>query len=503
MGGGKAWTLMLQGTGSDVGKSVLVAGLCRVLARRGVRVAPFKPQNMSLNSAVASDGGEIGRAQALQAIAARVPATAHMNPVLLKPDSEQGAQIIVQGQVWRRAEAGAYRALKRELMVPVLASYEILASTFDVVLVEGAGSPAEVNLRVDDIANMGFAEAVDCPVVLVADIDRGGVFAQCLGTLACLSAEEAGRIQGFIINRFRGDQRLLDPGVAWLAERAAKPVYGVVPWLFGLYLDAEDALPLADAGAVGALRVVVVAFPRISNHTDLDPLRAHPGIQLVWLKAGEAMPPADLVVLPGSKSVRADLAWLGEQGFAAAILRHLRYGGKVLGICGGMQMLGHEVADPLGLEGRPGVAPGLGLLDFTTHLAPEKRLANVKGRLLLDGRGVYGAERTGAPVSGYEIHMGVSVGPALARPLLELSGGAGAACSPDGALSADHQIAATYVHGLLDTTEALSAILAWAGMGTAHLGGGSAATRREESLDRLADCLEDTLDLPALLGRVF
>ncbi|MEQ9736116.1 MAG: cobyric acid synthase, partial [Algiphilus sp.] len=348
-----AATLMVQGTTSDAGKSLLVTALGRALARRGLRVAPFKPQNMALNSAVASDGGEIGRAQAVQAQACGVPATVDMNPVLLKPTSDQGAQVIVHGRAVEQLDARAYHDYKRIAMEAVLSSHARLSTAYEVVLVEGAGSPAEINLRDRDIANMGFAEAVDCPVILIADIDRGGVFAHLVGTLDLLSESERARVVGFVINRFRGDIALLEPGLDWLQKRTGKPVLGVLPYLQGLQLEAEDALPRTTSSSSDgkALQVAVPALPRISNHTDFDALRHHPEVALRFVGPGETPPAADLIILPGSKAVRDDLAWLRQHGWESALQHHLRYGGRVLGICGGFQMLGHRLHDPHGVEG--------------------------------------------------------------------------------------------------------------------------------------------------------
>ncbi len=477
-------TLMIQGTTSDAGKSTLVAGLCRIVHRAGVRVAPFKPQNMALNSAVTADGGEIGRAQALQAQAAGLAPTVDMNPVLLKPNSDTGAQVIIHGQPRGDLNARAYHDYKPTAMAAVLASHGRLRAQYDLVLVEGAGSPAEVNLRDRDIANMGFAEAVDCPVVLVADIDRGGVFAHLVGTLACLSASERARVTGFVINRFRGDLSLLTPGLDWLTAQTGKPVFGVLPYLQGLHLDAEDAVQTAQPSASGeVLRVVIPVLPRISNHTDFDALRAHPQVDVRMVGPGRPIPPADLVILPGSKSVQADLAWLRTHGWDTAIARHLRYGGKLIGICGGMQMLGRRLHDPLGLEGRPASLGGLGYLDFETTLAPAKQLRQVRGTLA-DG---------GAALTGYEIHMGVTEGPALARPAVRLDDG-----RTDGAVSADGQILSTYLHGLFDAPDACRALLAWAGVREARAQ--DYAALREASLERLADTLQAHLDLPALFA---
>jgi adenosylcobyric acid synthase len=473
-------TLMVQGTTSDAGKSTLVAGLARLLARRGRHVAPFKPQNMALNSAVTPKGGEIGRAQALQAMAAGVPLHTDFNPVLLKPATDIGAQVIIHGQVVSTLSARDYHHYKPTAMAAVMESWGRLTATYDTVLVEGAGSPAEINLRDRDIANMGFAEVADCPVILVADIDKGGVFAHLVGTLDLLSESEQARIKGFVINRFRGDISLLQPGLDWLEERTGKPVIGVLPYLHGLFLDAEDALAVTDLDktAIG-LRVVAPAFPRISNHTDLDPLRLHPQVDFSWVGPGQPMPPADLIVLPGSKSVRADLEWLRAQGWESAIARHLRYGGKLVGICGGFQMLGGELIDALGLEGPPGVSSGLGYLDMRTTLAPHKQLKTVLGRLSLPAGEV--------AMSGYEIHMGVSAGPALTRPAIRFDDG-----RVDGALSADGQVIGVYAHGLFDAPEALLALLDWAGLAGAERV--DAAARREADLDRLADTLAAHLD---------
>ncbi|CAJ0775492.1 Cobyric acid synthase [Ralstonia condita] len=477
-------TLMIQGTTSDAGKSTLVAGLCRVAHRAGARVAPFKPQNMALNSAVTADGGEIGRAQALQAQAAGIAPTVDMNPVLLKPNSDTGAQIIIHGQPRCDLDARAYHDYKPTAMAAVLESHARLRAQYDLVVAEGAGSPAEINLRDRDIANMGFAEAVDCPVVLIADIDRGGVFAHLVGTLACLSERERARVAGFVINRFRGDMSLLVPGLDWLAAQTGKPVFGVLPYLHGLHLDAEDAVQTAQRAAKSdALRVVIPVLPRVSNHTDFDALRAHPQVDVHLVGPGQPVPPADLIILPGSKSVQADLAWLRANGWEPVIARHLRYGGKLLGICGGMQMLGRRLHDPQGLEGAAGSVDGLGYLDFETTLQSAKQLRQVRGTLV----------EGGAAVSGYEIHMGVTQGPALARAAVQLDDG-----RVDGAMSADGQILATYLHGLFDAPQACRALLAWAGVRDAQAQ--DYAALREAALERLADTCEAHLDLPALFA---
>ena len=475
--------LMVQGTTSDAGKSTLVTGLCRVLRRRGVRVAPFKPQNMALNSAVAVDGGEIGRAQALQAQAAGVAPTSDMNPVLLKPNTDIGAQVIINGHAIGNMAAGEFHDYKRIAQVAVLAAYARLAQEFHAIIVEGAGSPAEINLREGDIANMGFAEAVDCPVILIADIDRGGVFAHLVGTLALLSGSEQARVTGFVINRFRGDESLLTPGLRWLEQRTGKPVFGVLPYLSGLRLDAEDAISREPiAAADGLLRVVVPVLPRISNHTDFDPLRAHPQVNLQYVAPGDRPPAADVVILPGSKSVRSDLASLRAAGWDQHLRHHLRYGGKLIGICGGFQMLGRRISDPDGLEGPAGECPGLGYLDFDTILKPQKQLLNVGGQLAFDS----------ARISGYEIHAGLSQGPALQYPSVSLDDG-----RTDGALSRDCQILGTYLHGIFENTDACGALLRW--MGLRNPQPLNYASVREQAIDRVADALEAHLDLPALL----
>ena len=479
-------TLMVQGTTSDAGKSTLVTALCRWLLRQGVAVVPFKPQNMALNSAVTADGGEIGRAQAVQAQACRLAPHTDMNPVLLKPSSDTGAQVIIHGRVRADMQARDYHRYKTVAMQAVLASHRRLLAQYQAIVAEGAGSPAEVNLRERDIANMGFAEAVDCPVILVADIDRGGVFAHIIGTLACLSASERARIAGFVINRFRGDLALLEPGLDWLEAQTGKPVLGVLPYLHGLYLDAEDAVQPVQAGA-GGFRIVVPSLPRMSNHTDFDALRVHPDVDLRFVRAGEAMPPADLVILPGSKNTRADLAWLQAQGWPGYLARHLRYGGKVLGICGGFQMLGRVVADPHGAEDAAGSSAGLGLLDLDTVLGKDKRLE------LVESAAVFA---DGAPVTlrGYEIHMGVSSGPACMRPAFLIEN------RPEGACSDDGQVLGTYLHGVFDHPSACRALLRWAGLES-----GSAidtVALRDASLDRIAEVARPMLErLLAVLGR--
>ncbi|MDF0752299.1 cobyric acid synthase [Marinobacter sp. 71-i] len=472
-------TLMIQGTTSDAGKTTVVAALCRWLARQSVSVAPFKPQNMALNSAVTVDGGEIGRSTALQALACGLEPHSDMNPVLLKPQSDCGAQVILRGKVHGNMDALDYHAYKAQAMASVMDAWRALSARYDVIIAEGAGSPAEINLRTNDIANMGFAEAADCPVLLVGDIDKGGVFAQLVGTLELVSDSERARTKGFIINRFRGDIALLEPGLDWLAERTGKPVAGVLPYLHGLVIDAEDSVGISGSSEAGALNVIVPVLPRISNHNDFDPLRLHPGVNLRFIGPDQPIPPADLIVLPGSKSTRHDLQWLSSQGWPEAIRKHLRYGGKVFGICGGFQMLGREVLDPDGLEGEVGSTEGLGLLDMATRMVAGKQLQDVAGVLRL------GAGKT--RFTGYEMHNGVTTGPALERPLAMLDG------SPDGAISDDGQVMGTYVHGIFDEAEAASEILQWAGLRSQ----GQAVDyqkHRLQQLDRLADHVEDCLD---------
>ncbi len=481
------FTLMVQGTTSDAGKTVLVAGLCRALVRRGIRVAPFKPQNMALNSAVTSDGGEIGRAQAVQAQACMIEPSTDMNPVLLKPNSDIGAQVIIQGKALTEMDATDFHDYKTVAMSAVLESYRRLSADYGAVIVEGAGSPAEINLRDKDIANMGFAEAVDCPVILVADIDRGGVFAHLVGTLELLSESEQQRVVGFVINKFRGDIALLNPGLEWLERRTGKPIIGVLPYLQGFHLEAEDAISCQQVldPSKENLRVVVPVLPRISNHTDFDPLRLHSLVDLIFVGPGQQIPAADLIILPGSKSVICDLQWLKENDWEQAIQKHLRYGGKLMGICGGFQMLGNRINDPLQIEGKIKEAKALGLLDMSTSLKPEKQLRRISGSLRLKGN---------TPISGYEIHAGVSSGPALLRPAIQLSG------QSDGAISEDNQIFGTYLHGLFNNREACQSLLQWAGL--ASMDTPDYEARREQDINRLADELEQHLNLTKLFEAI-
>lgn len=482
-----ASTLMIQGTTSDAGKSAVVTGLCRLLARRGFKVAPFKPQNMALNSAVTVDGGEIGRAQAAQAQACYLQPHTDMNPVLLKPNSDTGAQVIIQGKAITNMNARAYHDYKTVAMEAVMESFNRLKAQYDVILIEGAGSPAEINLRDRDIANMGFAEAADCPVMIVADIDKGGVFAHLTGTLDLLADSEQNRTLGFIINRFRGDIALLQPGNDWLEQRTGKPVAAVLPYLHGLCLEAEDGVNQApdQAQSRESLTVVVPVFPRISNHTDFDPLRQHPQVDFHFVPANQTPPPADLVILPGSKSVQHDLQWLKTQGWEAYLMKHLRYGGKLLGICGGWQMLGQWLHDPEGIEGNPGSLAGLGYLETQTTLEPEKTLVNTQGTLCHPD-----ICTDPVPVEGYEIHAGITTGEALKRPMLMLTDRA------DGAISEDGQIAGCYLHGLFDHPEACQQLLNWAGL--KQVESFDIKALYDESIDRIADAIEDHADLRLL-----
>ncbi|MBI4968389.1 MAG: cobyric acid synthase [Rhodospirillales bacterium] len=469
---------MIQGTGSDVGKSILVAGLARAYVRRGLRVRPFKPQNMSNNAAVTADGGEIGRAQALQARAARVAPSRHMNPVLLKPQTDVGAQVVVQGRVQGNATARDYHALKPTLLPKALESFALMAAEADLMLVEGAGSAVEINLRDADIANMGFAVAADLPVLLAGDIDRGGVIAQIVGAHALLPPEERARVKGFLINKFRGDPSLFLPAMDLMAERTGWPALGLIPFWTGAHrLPAEDAMALGGrrAGA-GPFHVAVPRLARIANFDDLDPLALEEGVRLTIVPPGQALPgDADLVVIPGSKATLADLAFLRQQGWDIDIQAHWRRGGRVIGLCGGYQMLGQWVRDPLGLEGPPGEAPGLGLLAVETVLEGEKTLRAAQGTERASGQGV----------SGYEMHMGKTTGPDCARAMLDLESG------QDGAVSADGRVMGTYLHGLFGSDRYRRALLGFGGL--------AYEATVEAALDELAQHLERHLDLDRLL----
>ncbi|KZN15055.1 cobyric acid synthase [Marinomonas sp. TW1] len=481
-----AFSLMVQGTTSDAGKSTLVTALCRLLVKRQLSVAPFKPQNMALNSAVTQDGNEIGRAQAVQAQAAHLAPHVDMNPILLKPNTDTGAQVIIQGKAVGNMNAVGYHQYKSIAKQAALDSYHRLASHYQAVLIEGAGSPAEINLRARDIANMGFAESIDCPVIIIADIDKGGVFAHLVGTLDLLSQSEQDRVIGFVINRFRGDISLLQSGLDWLEARTGKPVLGVLPYLTGFHLESEDAVaqsPIKDH-STDKLQVVIPVMPRTSNHTDWDALRLHPEVQVTLVNANEAIPPADLVILPGSKSVQSDLAFLRQQGWESYLQKHLRYGGNVIGLCGGFQMLGEHLSDPLGLENQtPGTQTnGFGFIPMTTVLKEEKQLKQRQGKLIQEH----------AEITGYEIHSGVSQFTQRHDALIELNNG-----EIEGYRSADGQIIGTYLHGLFDHPDALNALLKWAG----HTANEAFDYRqhRESEIDRLANSVEQHMDIDGLI----
>jgi adenosylcobyric acid synthase len=496
-----ALALMLQGTGSDVGKSILLAGMARAFTRRGFKVRPFKPQNMSNNAAVTADGGEIGRAQALQARACGIPPATDMNPVLLKPQSENATQIIVEGRVWGAACAGEYRQIAPSLLPPVLAAFTRLAEVADLVLIEGAGSPAEINLREGDIANMGFAEAAGVPVVLIGDIERGGVIAQLVGTHELLSASEKALLAGYVVNKFRGDVRLFDGGINALGARTGLRCFGVVPFFpAAARFPAEDSLALAphhsplpacrekeapaqrEGEGRRPLRITVPALPRIANFDDLDPLRAEPGVELVMVAPGRPLPPAaSLVILPGSKATIGDLEFLRGEGWDIDLSAYRRQGGRILGLCGGYQMLGQTITDCFGTEGRTGTVRGLGLLEVDTILGDAKRLVEAAGVDV----------STGMPVKGYEMHLGSTTGPELERPMLRLVGGA------DGCISRDGRVAGCYLHGLFASDPFRRAFLRVLG---ADAGEVAYEQQIEATLDALADHLERSLDLSALLA---
>jgi adenosylcobyric acid synthase len=480
--------VMFQGTGSDVGKSLIVAGLARAYARRGLRVRPFKPQNMSNNAAVTADGGEIGRAQALQARACGIKSSVHMNPVLLKPQSEVGAQVVVLGRIFGNALAADYHRLKPTLLPKVLESFDRLREDADLLLVEGAGSPAEINLRAGDIANMGFAAAARVPVLLIGDIDRGGVIASLVGTCALLEPEERGLLKGFIVNKFRGDLRLFDDGLAIIRDRTGLSSLGVVPYFDpARLLPAEDAVALSsyETNGAAAIRIAVPLLPRIANFDDLDPLRLEPDVAVDMVAPGRPLPAdADLILLPGSKSTIADLAFLREQGWHIDIAAHVRRGGRVLGLCGGYQMLGRRIADPRGIEGPAGAVEGLALLDVETELTGDKTLVEV-----------HGEDIAGMPVGGYEMHVGITRGPATGRPLLRLTNGIGS--RPEGAVSPDGRVAGCYLHGLFSSDSFRHAFLA--GLKPRAASGIMYEHEVESTLDALADHLTTHLDLDRIL----
>ncbi|MEL6727347.1 MAG: cobyric acid synthase [Pseudomonadota bacterium] len=481
-----AKTLMLQGTGSDVGKSILTAAMCRIAVRRGLHVAPFKPQNMSNNAAACPGGGEIGRAQALQARAAGIAPHVDMNPVLLKPQTDRSSQVIVQGQVVTGMEAQQYMSQRGSLLRPVMESFHRLAREHDFVFVEGAGSPAEVNLRNGDIANMGFARKANVPVCLIGDIDKGGVIASLVGTKVVISERDAAMIKAFIINKFRGDPRLFDDGVSFIEDRTDWPCLGVIPWLSAAkQLPAEDAVSMQQPSeATGkALKIVAPMFSRIANFDDADPLRLEPGVDFQWVPPGQALPrDADVVVLFGTKSTLGDLAFMRDQKWDQDVHAHARAGGRVLGICGGYQMLGKSIFDPHGHDGMPGTAEGLGLLDIETAMTGEKRVATIDAiSPLIDD-----------PVSGYEIHIGESFGPDTQRPIFTVNG------KPDGASSANGLIEGTYLHGVFSHDGFRQAWL------RSVRGSFESVLNYEDSvetaLDELADGVERAIDIDHLFA---
>jgi len=481
-----AKSLMFQGTGSDVGKSLLVAGLCRLAANRGIKVSPFKPQNMSNNAAVTNDGGEIGRAQWLQARAARIKPTIHMNPILLKPQSDEGSQIIVQGRVYGHAAARDYQKLKQTLLTAVLESYEHIREKADLVLVEGAGSPAEINLREGDIANMGFARATNTPVVLIGDVDRGGVIASLVGTHSILSPEDRHMIAGFIINKFRGDVSLFDDGLTEIVNRTRWQSFGICPWFEHAHaLPAEDSVGLErpQTTTSGSIKIAIPVISRIANFDDFDPLIAEPDVELVMVKPGTALPgDAALIILPGSKSTIGDMEFLRKQGWDIDIHAHVRRGNHVLGICGGYQMLGNQIFDPEQIEGNQAQAKGLGLLDIETTLEPQKILRNVTATSVAHGD----------TITGYEIHMGQTKGPDTASPVLTIDN------RPDGAISPEGLISGCYMHGLFTSDSFRRSFLK--NLGASLEQSPEYNKSIDDTLDRLSKHLEDYLDVDALFA---
>lgn len=472
---------MIQGTGSNVGKSLLAAGLCRIARNRGLSVAPFKPQNMSNNAAVTSDGGEIGRAQALQALACGLAPHTDMNPVLLKPESETGSQVVVQGKRLTTVRAREYAKLKPQLLTSVLDSFNRLKAAHDLVIVEGAGSPAEVNLRPGDIANMGFAAESQTPVILCGDIDRGGVIAQIVGTQAVMSPEDNALVRGFLINKFRGDPSLFDDGYTLIQEYTGWPGFGVIPWFTdAINLPAEDALDITTRTRDQGLHIVCLRLSRIANFDDMDPLALEPGVRLTMLNAGQAIPgDADVVIIPGSKSTRGDLAYLRAQGWDIDLLAHLRRGGHVLGICGGYQMLGTSIADPEGIEGPVGTDNGLGLLDVETIMTGDKRLTEINA--------THVPSKT--PFTGYEIHIGRTTGPDTARPFAHVDR------HKDGAISADGRVSGSYLHGMFRDDAFRAAWLAQFGVAQTV----SYSATVDKTLDAFAAHLESVVDIDGLL----
>lgn len=479
--------LMIQGTTSDAGKSTLVCAMARILARHHISVAPFKPQNMALNSAITIEGGEIGRAQALQAQACYLESSIHMNPILLKPNTDTGSQVIVQGKAVGNMQAKEYLAFKPQALKSALDSYTQLSQTYEHILIEGAGSPAEINLREHDLANMGFAQAIDCPVIIIADIDRGGVFAHLLGTMNCLSEQERKRVKGFVINRFRGDESLLEPAIDWLYQQTGKHVLAVLPYLSNLKLDAEDALNNHNPTSrdLPILNVVIPVLPRISNHTDFDPLRFHPQVNVQFIGENQSIAAADLVIIPSSKHTIADLNWLKSQSsnWQEYLTKHLRYGGKIMGICGGMQMLGQTISDPNAVEGKTSQASGFALLDIHTKLQSQKTLKQCQGQLRFKQKNI--------DATGYEIHAGKSQVKQMQAVLFDEKN------TPCGWQNADKNIFVSYWHGLLETQAVLDEVLEWAGLNAQT--SINAKQLREQEINRLADAVEARLPLNSLL----
>jgi len=475
--------IMFQGTGSNVGKSILVAGLCRAAFKRGLNVAPFKPQNMSNNAAVTEDGGEIGRAQALQARACNLPFHTDMNPILLKPETETGSQVIVQGRRQSTLKAREYNKVKPQLLKPVLESFERLNSKFDLVLVEGAGSPAEINLRQNDIANMGFAIAADVPVILIGDIDRGGIIPQIVGTSYVLSETDRQKIRGFIVNKFRGDKSLFDDGYKMIEDRSGWRGFGVLNYFSDAWkLPAEDALDIQNTSTSGQLKIVCLCLSRMANFDDLDPIAQENNIELIMLKAGQAIPgDANLVLIPGSKSTRGDLKFLREQGWDVDLYAHYRRGGHILGLCGGYQMLGRQINDPDGLDGPAGRTEGLGFLNVNTEMLPEKTLRKVTATHV----------KSKLAVSGYEIHLGKTTGEDCKQPFAYLDK------EPEGACSKDGRISGSYLHGLFSSDDFRNAFLENLGISTD--GDLKYEKNLDDVLDELAQHIEDQLDVDALL----
>ncbi len=491
-----AKTLMIQGTGSDVGKSILVAGLCRVLARRGVRVAPFKPQNMALNSFITAEGGEMGRAQVVQAEAANIAPHTDMNPVLLKPTTDVGAQVILQGKVHSNMKALEYHAFKKIAREVVFDSFERLKTQYDVILCEGAGSPAEINLREGDIANMGFALEARCPVLLVGDINKGGVFASLVGTMELIDPAEAALIKGFIINKFRGDATLLDPAYEMITKRTGKPFLGTVPWFTDIFIQEEDGLHFDTRDATGqeGLRIAVVVARRMSNFTDFDPLTGIDGVSLEFIRPGQKLGEADIVILPGSKNTIDDLKTLKECGLFEEVLQNHRSGATIVGVCGGYQMLGHSVGDPEGIEGVIDEIEGFGLLDIRTTMEAEKITAQAVGSL---NTGMLDWYEGGEELTGYEIHMGRTELGEGVRPLMKIKRLGDGQWRDDGSASLNGRVIGTYLHGIFDNDHFTSALIKSCRQGEGMTR--SFKERKEEGYSKLADLMEECLDMDQIL----